>query len=88
MLKLYFFPGACSLAAHVALEETGAPYERKSVDLRAGEQNGEEFRRINPRGQVPVLDVDGTVIAESVAILAYVGRQFPQARLLPTNAAE
>jgi len=40
MLKLYFFPGACSLAAHVALEETGAPYERKSVDLRGGEQNG------------------------------------------------
>ena len=88
MLKLYFFPGACSLAAHVALEETGAPYERKSVDLRGGEQNGEEFRRINPRGQVPVLDVDGTVITESVAILAHVGRQFPQARLLPTNAVE
>ncbi len=88
MLSLYFFPGACSMAAHVALEETGAPYELKSIDLRNGEQNGDDFRRINPRGQVPVLDVDGTVITESVAILTFLGRRFPDARLLPTDVAE
>jgi glutathione S-transferase len=87
MLTLYFFPGACSMAAHVALEETGVRYERKSIDLRAGEQTGEDFRRVNPRGQVPVLDVDGTAITESVAILTYVGRRFPDAELLPSDAA-
>jgi glutathione S-transferase len=88
MLTLYYFPGACSLAAHVALEETGAPFERISVDLRQGEQNGEAYRRVNPRGQVPALDVDGTIITESVAILAYVARRFPEARLLPSDATE
>jgi glutathione S-transferase len=86
MLTLYFSPGACSMAAHVALEETGVQYERKSIDLRAGEQIGEDFRRVNPRGQVPVLDVDGTAITESVAILTYVGRRFPDAELLPSDA--
>jgi glutathione S-transferase len=88
MLSLYFFPGACSMAAHVALEETGTPYELKSINLRKGEQNGEDFRRINPHGQVPVLDVDGTLITGSVAILTFLGRRFPDARLLPTDAAQ
>jgi glutathione S-transferase len=85
MLTLYYCPGACSMAAHVALEETETAYERKSVNLREGEQNGEAFRRINPRGQVPVLSVDGTTITESAAILAYVGRRFPEAKLLPSD---
>jgi glutathione S-transferase len=88
MLTLYFFPGACSMAAHVALEETGTPYERVSVNLRGGEQNGDDFRRINPHGQVPILDAEGTLIAESVAILTYIGRRFPEAQLLPTDPAE
>ena len=88
MLTLYFFPGACSTAAHIALEEAGARYERKSVDLRSGEQNGADFRSINPHGQVPVLDANGTVITECVAILTYIARQFPDAGLLPADAAE
>jgi glutathione S-transferase len=88
MLTLYFFPGACSMAAHVALEETGTPYQRISVNLRSGEQNEQDFRRINPHGQVPILDAEGTVIAESVAILTYVARRFPEAGLLPADPAE
>jgi glutathione S-transferase len=56
--------------------------------LRAGEQNGDDFRRINARGQVPVLDADGTLITESVAVLTYIGRHFPDAGLLPPDAAE
>jgi glutathione S-transferase len=88
MLTFYYYPGACSMAAHVALEETGTAYERKSVDLRAGEQNGEAFRRINPRGEVPVLSVSDKVITQSVAILTYVGRQFPHAGLLPPDVVD
>jgi glutathione S-transferase len=88
MLALYYFPGACSLAAHVALEETGAAYERRTIDLRSGEQNAEDYRRINSRAQVPALDVDGTVITESVAILTFIGGRFPEARLLPIDLIE
>jgi glutathione S-transferase len=76
------------LAAHVALEETGTVYERRSIDLRGGEQNGEDYQRINPRAQVPALDADGTVITESLAILTFIGRQFPEARMLPVDPVE
>lgn len=83
MLTLYYCPGACSMAAHVALEETGAPYEGIAVNLRKGEQHAEPFKHINPRGEVPVLKVGDEVITQSVAILTYVGREFPDAALLP-----
>ena len=83
MLTLYYRPGACCMAAHVALEEIGTRYEGVSVNLKTGERNGEVFRKLNPRGEVPVLSVDGKVIAQSVAVLTYVGRQFPDAWLLP-----
>lgn len=88
MLTLYYFPGACSMAAHAALEETGTAYERVSVNLREGEQNGEAFRKINARGQVPVLRLNDKIITESVAILTYVGQRFPQAKLLPANPVD
>jgi glutathione S-transferase len=85
MLTLYYFPGACSMASHAALEEAGADYERVAVNLRGGEQNGEAFRKINARSQVPVLRTEDRVITENVAILTYVGRRFPQAGLLPSD---
>jgi glutathione S-transferase len=88
MLTLYYWPGACSMAAHAALEETGTVYERIEVNLREGEQNRETFRQINPRGEVPVLRVGDKVITQSVAILTYVGRQFPEAALLPSDATD
>ncbi len=85
MLTLYYFPGACSTAVHVALEETAAPYERRLVDLRGGEQRGEAFQRVNPRGQVPVLTDDGLVLTECAAILTYLGLRFPESGLLPAD---
>jgi glutathione S-transferase len=86
MLKLYYCPGACSMAAHVALEETGVPYEGIPVNLRKGEQHAEPFKQINPRAEVPVLKVGDEAITQSVAILAYIGRAFPGAALLPREA--
>jgi glutathione S-transferase len=88
MLTLYYCPGASSMAAHVALEETGTAYERRPVNLRKGEQNGEAFRAINPRGEVPVLCVDAKPITQCTAILSYIGRSFPEARLLPSDAVD
>src|SRR3954470_24451944 len=88
MLTLYFSPGACSMASHIALEESGAPYEEKPTLLPKGEHKKPEYLRINPRGKVPALAVDGQVIVENTAILTYVARRFPEKKLLPEDPVE
>jgi glutathione S-transferase len=85
MMTLYFSPGACSLASHIGLEETGAPYEIKPVMLAKGQQRTEAYLKINPRGKVPALDVDGKVLIENTAILTYLARRFPEKRLMPAE---
>jgi glutathione S-transferase len=77
MLKLYFCPGACSLASHIVMEESGQPYEQHSVNLAAGEQRTEEYLKMNPQGRVPLLRLDnGEYLAENTAILPYLGKRF------------
>jgi glutathione S-transferase len=88
MLTLYFSPGACSLASHIGLEETGAPYELKPILLAKGQQRTEEYLKINPRGKVPSLSVDGKILVENTAILTYLARSFPGKKLMPTDPAE
>ena len=88
MMTLYFSPGACSLASHIGLEETGAAYEAKPILLAKGQQRTEEYRKINPRGKVPALSVDGKVLVENTAILTYLARRFLEKRLMPTDPAE
>jgi glutathione S-transferase len=88
MLTLYFSPGACSLASHIGLEETGAPYEAKPILLAKGQQRSEAYQKINPRGKVPALSVDGKILVENTAILTYLARRFPEKRLMPTDPAE
>ncbi len=85
MLTLFFSPGACSMASHIGIEESGAPYVEKPTLLPKGEQKTEAYLKINPRGKVPALSVDGRVITENTAILTYLARQFPQANLLPAD---
>lgn len=88
MLTLYFSPGACSTASHIGIEETGAPYEEKPTLLSKGEQKTEAYLKINPRGKVPALSVDGKVITENTAILTYLARRFPDKKLLPADPVE
>ncbi len=88
MMTLYFSPGACSLASHIGLEETGAPYEIKPILLAKGQQRTEGYLKINPRGKVPALSVDGKILIENTAILTYLARRFPEKRLMPTDPAE
>ena len=77
MLALYYAPGACSMAAHIVLEETGEKYEKKKVDLAGGEQRTEGYLKINPQGRVPVLRLDNNEpLAENTAILPYLGKRF------------
>lgn len=85
MLTLYFSPGACSMASHIGLEETGAAYEEKPTLLAKGEQKTEAYLKINPRGKVPALSVDGRIITENTAILTYLARRFPDKNLLPVD---
>ena len=88
MLTLYYSPGACSTASHIGIEETGAAYEEKPTLLAKQEQKTDAYLKINPRGKVPSLSVDGKVITENTAILAYLARQFPKAGLMPTDPVE
>ena len=88
MLTLYFSPGACSMASHIGLEETGAPYVEKPTLLAKGDQKTPEYLKVNPRGKVPALDVDGRIIVENTAILTYLARQFPEKHLLPADPVE
>ena len=77
MLALYYAPGACSMAAHIVLEESGEKYEKKKVDLAGGEQRTEAYLKINPQGRVPALRLDNNEpLAENTAILPYLGKRF------------
>ena len=77
MLKLYFSPGSCSQASHIALEEAGAVYEAQSIDFSNQQQRSADFLRINHKGRVPALVTDKGILTESPAILAYIGQSFP-----------
>jgi len=82
-MKLYYAPGACSLASHIALEEVGIPYETQPLNLAEGDQRKPEYLKLNPRGRVPTLVVDGNVLTENVGILTYLGGGHPKAGLWP-----
>src|SRR3546814_17734224 len=87
-LKLFYTPGACSMVPHIALEEARADFERVPVDFAKGDQLTPEYLRINPKGRVPALLTDPGVITEIPAILGYIGRSFPEARLAPWQRSE
>ena len=83
MLTLYYGRGACSMASHIILEESGETYEPRVVDLANGEQRTEAYHKINPHGRVPALRLDsGEVITENTAILPFLGKRF---KLWPTD---
>jgi glutathione S-transferase len=83
MLTLYYAPGACSMASHIVLEESGEKYEPKRMDLSKGEQRTDAYLKMNPLGRVPLLQLDnGDPLAENTAILPYLGKRFG---LMPTE---
>ena len=84
-LTLYYAPIACSLVPLVTLHESGADFDVKPISLRNKQQHDAEYLRINPKGKVPVLVVDGEVLTENVAILTWLANAFPAKKLLPTD---
>ena len=84
-IALYFGPGACSMAPHIVLNEIGVAYEPRKMNLAEKAQYKPEYLAINPKGRVPVLQIDGFILTEVPAILTYLGQRFPQAKLLPAG---
>lgn len=77
MIKLYYKPGACSLAPHIVLEWIGEPYEAEQANPA-----DPEFRKLNPAAAVPLLDTgEGWTLTQAGAVLQYLARRFPEANL-------
>ena len=86
-MKLYYSPGACSLAPHIVLREAELRFDLERVDLRSQRTaSGTDFMMVNPKGQVPALKLDdGELLTEVSAILQYLGDRVPQKKLVAPN---
>lgn len=84
-MKLYYSPAACSLAPHIALYESGLPFEAVLAPTKTKKlPDGQDYRTITSKGYVPALQLDdGTVLTEAIALLEYIGEQVPEKGLIP-----
>jgi glutathione S-transferase len=84
-MKLYFAPNACSLSPHIALRESGLPFDLERVDLRTKRTaSGEDFLAVNPKGYVPALKLDdGQVLTEGAVIVQWIADRRPESQLIP-----
>ena len=83
-MKLYYSPGACSLAPHIVLCELGLTHALEIVNLKTSTYSGGEFKKVNPKGHVPTLELaTGEILTEAATILQYLGEQKPEGGLLP-----
>lgn len=88
-MKLYYSPGACSLAVHLMLEEIGVKYEAISVDLRTKRTvDGKDFHAVNPKGYVPALEIDqGQLLTEDGIILQYLADSKPELKFIAKSGS-
>jgi len=82
-MKLYYSPGACSLAPHIAMRELGIPVDLMKVDLKAKQYEGGDYKQVNPKGYVPAVETPAGVLTEAPVILQYLADQKPDAGLAP-----
>ncbi len=84
-MKLYFFPGACSLSVHIVVREAGLNCDLVRVDLKTKRTaSGDDYTRINPKGSVPALQLDnGELLTEGAVIVQYLADLVPEKKLLP-----
>jgi glutathione S-transferase len=86
-MKLYYYPGACSMSPHIMLREAGLKFDLVKVDLGTHKtEKGADFYAINPKGYVPAFELDnGQVLTEGPAIVQYIADQKPEKKLAPAN---
>lgn len=86
-MKLYYSPGSCAMAPHIAATESGVKLDLVKVDLRAHKtENGDDFYAINPRGYVPLLELDdGTRLTEANVLVQYIADEKPEGGLMPKD---
>lgn len=82
-MKLYYSPGACSLAPHIAMREAGIPVDLKKVDLKAKQYEGGDYKQVNSKGYVPAVETPAGVLTEAPVILQYIADQKPESGLAP-----
>jgi glutathione S-transferase len=84
-MKLYFVPGACSLAPHIALREAGVQFDIDKVDPQTKKtDSGEDFNKVNPKGYVPAIKLDdGSVLTEASVLVQFAADQKPESGLAP-----
>ncbi|WP_165214626.1 glutathione S-transferase family protein [Affinirhizobium pseudoryzae] len=85
MYTLFFSPGACSLASHIALIDSGLPYELRRLKFAENEQQSADFLKVNPKGRVPALVTDRGTLTESMAILLFIAQMAPEEKLAPLD---
>jgi glutathione S-transferase len=84
-IVLYYAPNTCALAPYVTLTEANASFEVKPLNFRKNEHRLPTYLRLNPKHKVPLLMIDGEPLTESPAIQIWIARNFPQAKLLPSD---
>ncbi len=88
MYTLYMSPGAASLAVHWMLIELGEPHELVKLDIDAGEHRKPEYLKLNSKGLIPTLIVEGRPLTESASLLMLLAERHPQAGLAPPTGSE
>ena len=81
--QLFMAPGTCARVSAIALEEIGEAFETVVVRFMKGEHKSPDYLRMNPKGKVPTLLIDGQTLTENVAIITYLNERNPEAVLLP-----
>lgn len=84
-VQLYMAPGTCARVPTICLEEAGQDFESVVVRFMKGEHKSPDYKKLNPKGKVPTLVIDGQVLTENVAIIIYLNERFPDAKLLPAT---
>ena len=83
-----YYRSSAAYRVRIALNLKGVDYEQCQVDLRAGDQRSDDYRALNPQGLVPMLEIDGHRLTQSLAILNYLDMRYPNQPLIPASAAE